>query len=824
MSNLFYGCSTLTSLDLSKFTTSQVIDMNNMFYDCSNLKYINLRKLNIKTNVSIYNFFSLTPQNLMLCTENKNDILINLLGEKIIMFCDDNHKDKYNCYMKNSSLYNSYICDICQNNFTFNFSEFNNSYSYINCFKPKPVVCYNSCKICEIEGNETNNNCVECKEEFIYEFNITNPKYKNCYIDNPFKPPTTIVNIAYTSQLVKESTNYINYPAYTSELIIHEIKSTFIEKENKTEIIKNIISNLINEINLTETNSGNDKKVVEKDKVIIFTTTENQKNNSKDNYITMDLGPCENILKNHYHIPINNSLFILQIVSEEEGMKIPKIGYEVYYPLNNSMTKLDLTLCEGTKLEISISVDINGTLDLDLYNPKSEYYNELCVISTSESGTDIPLKDRRNEFVKNNLTLCEENCELVEYNKETKKVKCSCDMKPRINSNFDLKFDKNEFFKSFTDVKNIINLNIMRCFKEVLKIKGLKKNYGFLIMITILILYFITLSLFPKVSYKKLKKQIKKIIWALKFLEMPMHKNKLLNKPVIIRKKIKKKTNEKDIYKDNKKSKKEKTKRKLKIINFDEDISIHRLNPKEKIYDTDKKKLKKILKRKSFELNSLDYQDALKLDKRNFCQYYGSLLKYNHPFIFSFIPYNDYNSKIIRLFLFFFSFCIDLTINALFFTDEAMHKIHEEKGQFDFLFQIPQILYSSLISRFINYLIRKLALSQDAIVGLKQERKISKTTKKTLLRILKFKFILYFILSFVIIIFILYYITCFCGIYVNTQIHLIKDSLISLAISLLLPSVLFLIPGIFRITALRSEKPNRNIMYKFSSILEEFLG
>jgi hypothetical protein len=156
------------------------------------------------------------------------------------MFCDDNHRDKYNCYMKNSSLYNSYICDICQNNFTFNFSEFNNSYSYINCFEPKPVVCYNSCKICEIEGNETNNNCVECKEDFIYEFNITNSKYKNCYIDNPFKPPTTIVNIAYTSQLVKESTNYINYPAYTSELIIHEIKSTIIEKENKTEIIKNI--------------------------------------------------------------------------------------------------------------------------------------------------------------------------------------------------------------------------------------------------------------------------------------------------------------------------------------------------------------------------------------------------------------------------------------------------------------------------------------------------------------------------------------------------------------------------------------------------------
>ena len=230
------------------------------------------------------------------------------------------------------------------------------------------------------------------------------------------------------------------------------------------------------------------------------------------------------------------------------------------------------------------------------------------------------------------------------------------------------------------------------------------------------------------------------------------------------------------------------------------------------------------MKKKSFELNSLDYKEGIKLDKRNYCQYYGSLLKYNHPIFFSFGSYNDYNSKIIKVFLFFFSFCLDFTINALFFTDEAMHKIHQDKGQFDFLYQIPQIIYSCFISRIIDTLIRILALSQDNIVSLKEEKKISKKTKKNLLRILKFKFILYFIFTFILMIFILYYITCFCGIYVNTQIHLIKDSLISLATSLLIPFVLYLIPGIFRITALRAEKPNRKMMYKFSCVLENLLG
>ena len=45
----------------------------------------------------------------------------------------------------------------------------------------------------------------------------------------------------------------------------------------------------------------------------------------------MDLGQCETIFKREYHIPDDDPLYILQIISEEEGMKIPKLEYEVYY-------------------------------------------------------------------------------------------------------------------------------------------------------------------------------------------------------------------------------------------------------------------------------------------------------------------------------------------------------------------------------------------------------------------------------------------------------------------------------------------------------------
>ena len=136
-----------------------------------------------------------------------------------------------------------------------------------------------------------------------------------------------------------------------------------------------------------------------------------------------------------------------------------------------------------------------------------------------------------------------------------------------------------------------------------------------------------------------------------------------------------------------------------------------------------------------------------------------------------------------------------------------MHKIYQDKGKFDLLFQISQILYSTLISKLIDTLIKTLALSQDKIVELKQEKEkntIKEKYTKTLY-ILRIKFILFFVFNFIILSLFWYYIICFWRVYVNTQIHLIKDSLISLIISLIYPFMVYLIPGIFRISSLRME-------------------
>ena len=220
------------------------------------------------------------------------------------------------------------------------------------------------------------------------------------------------------------------------------------------------------------------------------------------------------------------------------------------------------------------------------------------------------------------------------------------------------------------------------------------------------------------------------------------------------------------------------------------------------------------------ELNYSSYEEALMMDKRTYIQYYLSLLRTNHLVIFCFFPQNDYNSQIIKIFLFFFFFSVHFTVNALFFNDDTMHVIYKDEGKFNFIYQIPQIIYSALISGVINTIIKRLSLSSGDIIELKKEKNVEKIKEKEkeVLNKLRIKFILFFILVFIILVTFWYYITCFCGVYINTKLHLIKDTVISFVLSLLYPFGIYLIPGLFRIPSLKAK--NKACMYKLSKILQ----
>ena len=149
-----------------------------------------------------------------------------------------------------------------------------------------------------------------------------------------------------------------------------------------------------------------------------------------------------------------------------------------------------------------------------------------------------------------------------------------------------------------------------------------------------------------------------------------------------------------------------------------------------------------------------------------------------------------------------------------------MHKIYEDEGVFNFIYSIPQIIYSNIISTIIILIVKYLSLSEKDILNLKKAKNKNKKEKKDIhkvVRCLIVKFNCFYIMSFLLLGLFLYYVSCFCAVFKNTQIYLLKEILISFSISSLYPFILNLFPAIFRIISLN--KPEE-LLFKISKLIQ----
>ena len=144
-----------------------------------------------------------------------------------------------------------------------------------------------------------------------------------------------------------------------------------------------------------------------------------------------------------------------------------------------------------------------------------------------------------------------------------------------------------------------------------------------------------------------------------------------------------------------------------------------------------------------------------------------------------------------------------------------MHKIYVDQGKFDFTYQLPQMIYSLLISTILKLLLNFLGLYEEEIFELKNNKK---NKEKIFLKIKK-KIIIFFILTYILLFLFWIYLGCFCYVYKNTQIHLLKDVISSFSISLITPFFVVLLPCFMRIYALKDKNGKRSVLYKISNIL-----
>ena len=237
--------------------------------------------------------------------------------------------------------------------------------------------------------------------------------------------------------------------------------------------------------------------------------------------------------------------------------------------------------------------------------------------------------------------------------------------------------------------------------------------------------------------------------------------------------------------------------------------------------EKEENKMRMILRKNDKELNELNFKIAVKFDNRTFWQFYFSLLKTEHLLI-KIINSRDFNSRSIKIYLFLYNFGLSYAVNGLFFDDEAIDAIFAEGGKFNLINQIPQIIYSSIISFCFCVILDFLALPEDNILDIKKGKvsKIVEKNAKDEMKMLQIKFIFFYILSFLFMLVCWYYMTCFCAVYKNTQYHLLKDTLIGFGISMLSPFATKLIPGFFRIYGIRKRS---QIFFRISQFIQVLL-
>ena len=173
--------------------------------------------------------------------------------------------------------------------------------------------------------------------------------------------------------------------------------------------------------------------------------------------------------------------------------------------------------------------------------------------------------------------------------------------------------------------------------------------------------------------------------------------------------------------------------------------------------------------------------------------------------------------------MFFLSFALHYTINALFFDESNFHQIYEDKGEFNFEYQIPKIIFSAIISTVtLRLILQFLVLTDKDILKVKNQKNKEEAIKmkKDRLKCMKIKFSIFFVLNFILLVLFWYYLTCFNAIYKNTQVYLIENTFISFGFSLFYPFIINIIPSIIRKSALNASDKGQEYFYKMSQIIQ----
>lgn len=130
----------------------------------------------------------------------------------------------------------------------------------------------------------------------------------------------------------------------------------------------------------------------------------------------------------------------------------------------------------------------------------------------------------------------------------------------------------------------------------------------------------------------------------------------------------------------------------------------------------------------STEIEDMDYEDAIKRDKRKFYVYFCDKLKINQILLSTFYTIDPLMPRAIKLLLFILDIDLYLFITALFFNQEYIselfHSTKEEKFINFIIRSYNRFFYITLVGVIINYILECFFLMKKKLKEFLKEKKI----------------------------------------------------------------------------------------------------
>ena len=222
--------------------------------------------------------------------------------------------------------------------------------------------------------------------------------------------------------------------------------------------------------------------------------------------------------------------------------------------------------------------------------------------------------------------------------------------------------------------------------------------------------------------------------------------------------------------------------------------------------------------------DEMEFDDAIKLDKRTFCQYFGDTLKNNQIISNTFCAKDALKPREMKIVIFLLNILFYFVINALFINDDYISQVYylEEKEKF-FSFvprSLDRFIYTTFSGIIIEFLVDFFFIEDNKLKRIFLREKDNKLVLQEqvilLINSVKNRCIAFNITLIFIYIICSYYLVCFNSIYPKIQMEWIKSSIFIFLIRQILSILQCLLEAILRFISFKCESER---IFKISKLV-----